>query len=261
MIDLLKTVARRSLTEAEAASAMRTIMRGEATTAQIAGFALAVTVRGASVDDLAGMARAAQEFATPVPLGGDVLDTCGTGGDGLNTFNVSTASAIVAAACGVRVAKHGNRSASSACGSADVLEELGVRIDLGPREAADCLAATGITFLYAPGSTRRSGTPPRRAASWAPEPSSTCSARSATPPGRGCAPSGCPAPTWSSRWPRCWPGSAPGARWSSTARTAWTNSAPEPPPASSSCCPTAPVRRTASTRQGSACARTPPPTW
>ncbi|MFB7463011.1 anthranilate phosphoribosyltransferase [Streptomyces sp. NPDC056224] len=150
MIDLLKTVVRRSLTEAEAASAMRTIMRGEATTAQIAGFALAVTVRGASVDDLVGMARAAQEFATPVPFGSDVLDTCGTGGDGLNTFNVSTASAIVAAACGVRVAKHGNRSASSACGSADVLEELGVRIDLGPVEAADCLAATGITFLYAP---------------------------------------------------------------------------------------------------------------
>jgi anthranilate phosphoribosyltransferase len=96
------------------------------------------------------MARAAQEFAAPVRIEGDVLDTCGTGGDGLNTFNISTAAAIVAAACGVRVAKHGNRSASSACGSADVLEELGVRIDLGPDEAAACLRETGITFLFAP---------------------------------------------------------------------------------------------------------------
>ncbi|MYS72077.1 anthranilate phosphoribosyltransferase, partial [Streptomyces sp. SID5926] len=141
----------RSLTEAEAADAMRVIMRGEATAAQIAAFALGVTVRGASADDLVGMARAAQEFATPVPrAGGDLLDTCGTGGDGLNTFNISTAAAIVAAACGVRVAKHGNRSASSACGSADVLEELGVRIDLGAEEAAACLDRTGITFLFAP---------------------------------------------------------------------------------------------------------------
>ncbi|MFF7652584.1 anthranilate phosphoribosyltransferase [Streptomyces sp. NPDC007983] len=143
-------MAGRPLTEPEAAGVMRTIMRGEATDAQIAGFALAVTVRGASADDLAGMAGAAQEFAVPVPFDGDVLDTCGTGGDGLGTFNISTASAIVAAACGVPVAKHGNRSASSACGSADVLEELGVAIDLAPREAAACLTATGITFLFAP---------------------------------------------------------------------------------------------------------------
>ncbi|MGA4846171.1 anthranilate phosphoribosyltransferase [Streptomyces sp. G5(2025)] len=150
MIELLRAVARRRLTEEEAAQAMRVIMRGDATSAQIAGFALAVTVRGATVDDLAGMARAAQEFATPVQCEGELLDTCGTGGDGLNTFNISTASAIVAAACGVRVAKHGNRSASSACGSADVLEELGVRIDLGADEAAACLETAGITFLFAP---------------------------------------------------------------------------------------------------------------
>lgn len=150
MIELLRTLARRRLTEAEAAEAMRVIMRGEATPAQIAGFALAVTVRGASVDDLVGMAVAAQEFATPVRCEGELLDTCGTGGDGLNTFNISTAAAIVVAACGVRVAKHGNRSASSACGSADVLEELGVRIDLGAHEAAACLETAGITFLFAP---------------------------------------------------------------------------------------------------------------
>jgi anthranilate phosphoribosyltransferase len=150
MIDVLRNVARRRLTEDEAAEAMRVILRGEATPAQIAGFALAVTVRGESVDDLTAMARTAQEFAVPIRIDGDVLDTCGTGGDGLNTFNISTAAALVAAACGVRVAKHGNRSASSACGSADVLEELGVRIDLGPDEAATCLAETGITFLFAP---------------------------------------------------------------------------------------------------------------
>ncbi|MEU0407416.1 anthranilate phosphoribosyltransferase [Streptomyces griseorubiginosus] len=150
MIDVLRALARRRLTEAEAAAAMRLIMRGEATSAQIAGFALAVTARGESVADLTGMARAALEFTTPLDVEGDVLDTCGTGGDGLNTFNISTAAAVVAAACGVRVAKHGNRSASSACGSADVLEELGVRIDLGPDAAARCLASTGITFLFAP---------------------------------------------------------------------------------------------------------------
>lgn len=150
MIELLRAAARRPLTETEAAEAMRVIMRGEATPAQIAGLALALTVRGETVGELTGMATAAQEFATPVRLEGDVLDTCGTGGDGLNTFNISTAAAIVAAACGVRVAKHGNRSASSACGSADVLEELGVRIDLGPDKAAACLEEAGITFLFAP---------------------------------------------------------------------------------------------------------------
>lgn len=150
MIDVLRALARRRLTEEEAAAAMRLIMRGQATSAQIAGFALAVTARGESVADLTGMARAALEFTTPLDVEGEVLDTCGTGGDGLNTFNISTAAAVVTAACGVRVAKHGNRSASSACGSADVLEELGVRIDLGPDAAARCLASTGITFLFAP---------------------------------------------------------------------------------------------------------------
>ncbi|MBT2510120.1 anthranilate phosphoribosyltransferase [Streptomyces sp. ISL-98] len=150
MIEHLRKAARRRLTEDESATAMRTIMRGDATPAQIAGFAMAITVRGESVDELTGMARTAQEFATPLPFDADVLDTCGTGGDGLDTFNISTASAIVTAACGVRVAKHGNRSASSACGSADVLEELGIRIDIGPYAVAECLATAGITFMFAP---------------------------------------------------------------------------------------------------------------
>jgi anthranilate phosphoribosyltransferase len=150
MIEFLTRVASRPLTEDEAADAMRVIMRGYATTAQIAGLAMAMAARGETVDEIAGMAGAAMEFVTPVPFGGDVLDTCGTGGDGLDTFNISTTSAIVAAACGVRVGKHGNRSVSSACGSADVLEELGIRVDMGPGAVADCLATTGITFMLAP---------------------------------------------------------------------------------------------------------------
>jgi len=106
-------------------------MRGDATPIQIAGF----------------IARA---MATPISVEGDLLDTCGTGGDGLATFNISTLSAIVAAACGARVAKHGNRAASSMCGSADVLEQLGVKIDLGPEGVARCIDGAGIGFLFAP---------------------------------------------------------------------------------------------------------------
>ncbi|OLT18849.1 anthranilate phosphoribosyltransferase [Pseudonocardia sp. CNS-139] len=152
MIDLLRTVrGGGALDEAAAHRAMGAIMRGEATDAQVAGLAMAMAVRGESVDELVGMARAAREAAAHVPFSGDdVLDTCGTGGDGHDTFNVSTAAAVVVAACGVRVAKHGNRSVSSACGSADVLEELGVRIDLGPAAVARCLGLAGVTFLFAP---------------------------------------------------------------------------------------------------------------
>jgi anthranilate phosphoribosyltransferase len=150
MIDLLKHAVRKPLSEDQAADAMRVIMRGDATPAQVGGLAMAMAARGETVDEITGMALAAKEFATPLPYDGDLLDTCGTGGDGLDTFNISTASAIVAAACGVRVAKHGNRSASSACGSADVLEELGVKIDNGPEVAAECLATSGITFMFAP---------------------------------------------------------------------------------------------------------------
>jgi anthranilate phosphoribosyltransferase len=125
---------------------------------------MAIAVRGETVDEIAGMATAAMEFVTEVPLDADLLDTCGTGGDGLDTFNISTTSAIVAAACGVRVAKHGNRSVSSACGSADVLEELGVRIDSGPDVVAECLATVGITFMMAPvfhSAFRHAGVPRR----------------------------------------------------------------------------------------------------
>ncbi len=147
---IAKLVRCESLTEAEAAAAFETIMRGDATPIQIAGFIVALRMKGETVDEITGFARTARALATPIEVDGDLLDTCGTGGDGLATFNISTLAAIVAAACGVKVAKHGNRAASSLCGSADVLEQLGVKIDLGPEGVARCIDDAGIGFLFAP---------------------------------------------------------------------------------------------------------------
>lgn len=138
------------LAEADAAAAMRLIMEGEATPVQIAGFVVALRVKGETVEEITGFARTVRALATPIAAPAGLLDTCGTGGDGLHTFNISTLAAIVAAACGARVAKHGNRAASSECGSADVLEALGVRIDLGPEGVVRCLEEAGIGFLFAP---------------------------------------------------------------------------------------------------------------
>ena len=138
------------MTEGEASAAFETIMRGDATPIQIAGFIVALRMKGETVDEITGFARTARAMATPIEVDGDLLDTCGTGGDGLATFNISTLAAIVAAACGVRVAKHGNRAASSLCGSADVLEQLGVKVDLGPEAVARCINGAGIGFLFAP---------------------------------------------------------------------------------------------------------------
>src|SRR5437763_6277435 len=107
-------------------------------------------MKGETVDELTGFARTARQLSTPIDVEGDLLDTCGTGGDGLATVNISTLAAIVAAACGARVAKHGNRAASSLCGSADVLEKLGVKIDLAPEGVARCIDEAGIGFLFAP---------------------------------------------------------------------------------------------------------------
>ncbi|HEX6349048.1 MAG TPA: anthranilate phosphoribosyltransferase [Candidatus Dormibacteraeota bacterium] len=145
-----KLVRGESLSEAEAAAAMETIMSGDATPAQIAGFVVALRIKGETADELTGLARAARANATPIDAGDGLLDTCGTGGDGTGTFNISTLAGIVAAAAGGRVAKHGNRAASSVCGSADVLEALGVRIDLGPEGVARCIREAGIGFLFAP---------------------------------------------------------------------------------------------------------------
>lgn len=147
---IAKLVRRESLSEAEASDAFEGIMRGDATPAQIAGFLIALRMKGETVDEITGFVRTARAMATPIIVEGDLLDTCGTGGDGLSTFNISTLSAIVAAACGARVAKHGNRAASSMCGSADVLEQLGVKIDLAPDGVARCIEKAGIGFLFAP---------------------------------------------------------------------------------------------------------------
>jgi anthranilate phosphoribosyltransferase len=146
-----KLIKGQHLTESEAGEAMELILAGDATPSQIAGFVVALRIKGETAEELAGLARAARANATPLDVdGGSLLDTCGTGGDALGTFNISTLSAIVAAACGARVAKHGNRAASSLCGSADVLEALGVKIDLPPAGVARCLDEVGIAFLFAP---------------------------------------------------------------------------------------------------------------
>ena len=151
MIDAIaKLVKRESLTEAEAGEAFETIMRGDATPIQIAGFLVALRMKGETVEEITGFARTARRLSTAIEVEGNLLDTCGTGGDGLATFNISTLAAIVAAACGVKVAKHGNRAASSMCGSADVLEQLGVKIDLAPEGVARCIDQAGIGFLFAP---------------------------------------------------------------------------------------------------------------
>jgi anthranilate phosphoribosyltransferase len=151
VIEAIAKLARcQSLSEDEAAAAFEEIMRGDATPVQIAGLLVALRMKGETVDEIAGFARTARAMATPITVEGDLLDTCGTGGDGLLTFNISTLAAIVAAACGARVAKHGNRAASSACGSADVLEQLGVKIDLPPEGVARCIDQAGIGFLFAP---------------------------------------------------------------------------------------------------------------
>ncbi|TAN32786.1 anthranilate phosphoribosyltransferase [bacterium] len=147
---IAKLVRRESLTEDEAAAAFEVVMRGDATPVQIAGFVVALRMKGETADEITGFARTVRAMATPIAVDGALLDTCGTGGDGLATFNISTLAAIVAAACGARVAKHGNRAASSLCGSADVLEQLGVKIDLGPDGVARCIEQAGIGFLFAP---------------------------------------------------------------------------------------------------------------
>jgi len=147
---IAKVVRSENLTEDEAASTFAEIIRGDATPVQIAGFLVALRMKGETVDEITGFARTARAMATPIQVDGSLLDTCGTGGDGLATFNISTLSAIVAAACGAKVAKHGNRAASSMCGSADVLEQLGVKIDLGPDGVSRCIEDAGIGFLFAP---------------------------------------------------------------------------------------------------------------
>jgi anthranilate phosphoribosyltransferase len=161
---LTKLLGEGALTEQEAASVMTEIMEGAATPAQIAGFVIALRARGETVEELVGLVRTMRDYGEKVSVAGDLLDTCGTGGDRTGTFNVSTAAALVCAGAGVKVAKHGNRAASSRCGSADVLEALGVKIDVGPADVATCIARAGIGFCFAPlfhPAMRHTGTPRR----------------------------------------------------------------------------------------------------
>lgn len=146
-----RLVEKQDLTAGEAEEAMQLIMEGESTPAQIASFLTALRVKGETVEEIAGCARAMRAKATPIRAGNRmVVDTCGTGGDGAGTFNISTTAALVVAGAGLTVAKHGNRSVSSRSGSADVLEALGVRLDLEPAEVEECLERVGIAFLFAP---------------------------------------------------------------------------------------------------------------
>ncbi len=147
---LQRLASHEALSADAAAEVMHAIMSGDVTPAQVGGFLMALRTKGETVDELDGLARTALEFAHPVTPPGPVLDTCGTGGDRSGTFNISTVSAIVVAGAGVAVAKHGNRAASGLCGSADLLEALGVKIDLDAAGVERCLADVGIGFMFAP---------------------------------------------------------------------------------------------------------------
>lgn len=139
-----------TLSVGEAAAVMDLLMTGAATPAQVGALLMALRVRGETVDEMTGFAQTMRAKAVRVPVEGLVVDTCGTGGDHAGTFNISTTAAFVVAGAGVRVAKHGNRAATSRCGSADVLEALGVAMDLGPEQVATCIREASIGFMFAP---------------------------------------------------------------------------------------------------------------
>ncbi len=148
---LEKILGRRNLTQQETSEAFDLIMSGGATPAQIGAFIVALRMKGETVEEIAGGAASMRRHAVFIDCGGrPVVDTCGTGGDGLATFNISTTAAFVVAGAGVPVAKHGNRAISSKCGSADVLAALGVNIDIAPDAVEECVREAGIGFLYAP---------------------------------------------------------------------------------------------------------------
>lgn len=149
---IFKLVEGLNLSEPEMIAAFSEIMEGKATPAQIASFITALRMKGETVDEITGAARTMREMASSIPVSGsgDLIDTCGTGGDNRSTFNISTTAAFVVSAAGVRVAKHGNRSISSRCGSADVMEELGIKVYLRPEDIGRCIDETGIGFLFAP---------------------------------------------------------------------------------------------------------------
>lgn len=143
-------VSGQSLNTEQAAQVMEEIMSGEATPAQFGAFVTALTLKGETIDEIVGLATVMRAKAIPVSVSGPVIDTCGTGGDNSYSFNISTAAALIAAGAGLKVAKHGNRAMTSGCGSADVLEALGVKIDMNAEQVAECLEKVGIGFMFAP---------------------------------------------------------------------------------------------------------------
>ena len=149
---LTRLIEQREIFYDEMLSLMRQIMSGEVTPAQIAGILVGLRVKKETVGEISAAAQVMREFASKVPVSNHehLVDTCGTGGDAAHTFNISTASALVAAAAGARVAKHGGRSVSSTCGSADVLEALGVNLSLTPAQVGHCIDQIGIGFMFAP---------------------------------------------------------------------------------------------------------------
>lgn len=162
---LARVVERKDLSRDEMASVMRQIMSGDATDAQIGALLVSLRMKGETIDEIAGAASVMREMATPVSVSGEhLVDLVGTGGDGANLFNVSTASCFVVAAAGAQVAKHGNRSVSSTSGSSDVLEALGVPLDLTPAQVARSIDEVGLGFMFAPAhhSAMRHAVGPRR---------------------------------------------------------------------------------------------------
>ncbi|MEW9124692.1 MAG: anthranilate phosphoribosyltransferase, partial [Thermotaleaceae bacterium] len=146
-----KVTKRENLTEEEMMHVMEVVMEGGATPAQIGGLLVGLRMKGESIEEITACAKVMRRKAASLDMDNDyAIDTCGTGGDGANTFNVSTAAALIAAATGVPVLKHGNRSVSSKCGSADVLEALGVKIELKPEQVQACVAKVNMGFMFAP---------------------------------------------------------------------------------------------------------------
>jgi len=145
-----RVVLGQNLTESEAAAVMDEIMQGEVTPAQFGAFVTALRCKGETTEEITGMVKTMRAKALPVLTGDTVVDTCGTGGDAAGTFNISTVTAFIAAGAGLKIAKHGNRAMSSHCGSADVLEALGVKVELSPERVAECISKIGIGFIFAP---------------------------------------------------------------------------------------------------------------
>jgi len=208
-----------TLTSEETAWAMGEIMDGAATPAQIAGFGVALRMKGETVAEVSGLAETMLDRATPISVPGPLVDLVGTGGDAAHTVNISTMGAIVAAAAGARVAKHGNRAASSACGAADVLEALGVVITLPPESSARLAEEVGIAFLFAPlyhPAYRHSAAPRRELG----VPTVFNFLGPVANPARRR--SGSPTRAWARSSRGCWPSEA-AQRWCFTATMGWTS--------------------------------------